>query len=60
MPDYTPSTEEVRNRYARGPSSTVRREEHRRAEFDRWLNKLMLEAYHQGCDEGYDDCQDHA
>lgn len=47
MSEYTPTTEEVRNRYL----SEVFPEDE--AEFDRWLMRVKAEAWDEGWDAGY-------
>lgn len=51
MSEYTPTTERVRSEYARDTNAT-KRNEIPRAEFDRWLEQVKAEAWHEGFVDG--------
>ena len=56
MNDYTPPTEQVREIYSeiRHESTGLGLDPHR-AEFDRWLEQVKAEAWHEGYGCGRDD-----
>ena len=55
MTDYTPTTQEVRGKYATHQGARYRGQKYldlRRAEFDRWLNEVKAEAWDEGFTDG--------
>ncbi|MGO1755866.1 MAG: hypothetical protein ACTHZ6_16155 [Brevibacterium aurantiacum] len=59
MGDYTPNYGSAREMYAYGADSfhgTVSRPENR-AEFDRFINKVRAEAWDEGLQAGWEECQ---
>ena len=57
MSDYTPTTKEVRNRYPRSHYKYIGVEF---AEFDRWLNARLAEAWDEGCRMGWHQAMSYA
>lgn len=53
MSDYTPTTDQVRERYCAGWTGRVS-DEYGEA-FDRWLDQALREAKAEAWDEGYDE-----
>ncbi len=61
MSDYTPETDEVKHLYARAAQTYLdQRYADADAEFDRWLNAVLAEAWHEGYTQGARDHCDYS
>lgn len=56
MSEYTPTTEQVRDRWP-GSRWPWNDQAERHAEFDRWLRGVLADAWDEGAEAGYDDAE---